>query len=258
MDLTDFFNQISYLWNLLLINLKGFRNTILILLIPMLIGYTLLIIHALYTEGKKFTITFFGGFLIYGIIRELIVSNTAPTYQFSSFAPIFRIINIPIAIGWTFACYISFWFSKWIIIQLTEKNTSLIKSYISFMSAIFVWFITFAIEYTGSRMGWWNYNPAIPAGHIQIFGVYLFLLAGWGMTIFGFLLPFQLIYYADQIQISRKSQILSFTVIPAVYFGITFGNYLILYSSPLTYVILIIAWLPPISYLVVKWLRRRK
>ncbi|MHA1301634.1 MAG: hypothetical protein ACTSO9_19615, partial [Candidatus Helarchaeota archaeon] len=246
-------DPLLYLWNSLILLIQNQVNTIQVLLFPMLIAYTLLVIHGIYFEGKKFALAFFGGFLVYGIIREFIVRNTASPYSFGNLAPIFQIINLPIAIGWSFACYLSYWFAKWIVELITDNtNTPGKKFRISIVASMFVWFITFAIEYTGSRMGWWHYNPAIPPGHLQIFGVYLFLFGGWGITMFAFLLPFQLNYYADEIGIAKKERILSLFLIPSLYAGITIGNYLILYDAMITYIVFLLQGIPLGIFLAIK------
>ncbi|MHA1378214.1 MAG: hypothetical protein ACTSRG_07515 [Candidatus Helarchaeota archaeon] len=252
-------DPLLYFWNSLLLFLRSGINTIQVLIVPMLVLYILLIIHGVYTEGKRFALAFFGGFILYGVIREIIVKYTASPYAFGNLAPIFQIINLPIAIGWNFACYLSYWFAKWVV-KLTIDSHETIKSQlqISIVASMFVWFITFSIEYTGSRMGWWNYNPAIPSGHLQIWGVYAFLFGGWAMTVFCFLIPFQLNFYSDEIGISKKNRLLSLLLIPASYFGIMVGNYLILYDAMLTYIILIVIWAPIIPYFAVKWYLDRK
>lgn len=225
--------------------------TIAILLVPMIICYVLLIVHSLYTEGNKFTITFFGGFLLFGIIREIIVRYSYSAYSFD-FIPIFQIINIPIAIGWTFAAYISFWFGRWIFQNFSEKKNSFNSFLISCISGLVVILITFAIEYTGPRMGWWSYNNQIDPNQPKFFGVYLFLLFGWSGTIIAFLFPFQFNFYSKELKISKWGQFASLIAIPFFFIALVIGNYILLNYSfmDIAYInIPWILWIPIVIYL---------
>lgn len=219
----------------------------------MLICYILLILHALYTEGKKFTISFFGGFLLFGIVRELIVRFTFSPYNFSAFNPIFQIINIPITIGWTFATYISFWFGRWIVQNFSEKRNSFNIFLVSCISALFVWFIVFAIEYTGPRIGWWSFNPQIDPSQPKFFGVYVFLFFGWAGTVLAFLWPFQLNFYSKELNLSKRNRFISLAIIPSFYLSLVIGNYNILHSSIGIIVGMIIYWISTIPVAIYFW-----
>jgi len=233
--------------------------TIVILLIPMLLCYVLLIAHALYTEGKKFTIAFFGGLLLFGIMREMVVRFSFTPYSFNAFIPIFQIINVPIAIGWTFATYISFWFGRWIFQNFSEKKNSFNLFLISCISGLVVMLIVFAIEYTAPRMGWWSYNPQIDPTQPKIFGIYLFLFFGWSGTVIAFLFPFQFNFYSKELKMSKRNQYASLIVIPFFFIALVIGNYLLLNHSIINLAYLIIPWIlwvPIIIYLL--WRKKTK
>ncbi len=226
--------------------------TILILLIPMAICYVLLIIHALYTEGKKFTIAFFGGFLIYAILREFLLKISYSPYSFSSFIPVFQIINIPIAIGWSFTAYISYWFAKWVFRIYTREKSGYHFFLISCISVVITWLIVFAIEFTAPRMGWWNFNSEFLVNQLTILDVYIFLFLGWGGTVLCFLFPFQIMFYRKKAHVPKKEQIASLIFLPLFYFFLVLGNYILMtYTFDLTiYIILILAWLLPVPVIL--------
>ena len=229
-----------------------------ILLIPMLICYVLLIFHALCTEGKKFTVVFFGGLLIFGIVREIIVRLFFNPYNFGAFIPMFQRINIPIAIGWTFATYISYWFGRWIFNNFSEDKTPFYLFIISCISGLFVFLIVFAIEYTAPRMGWWSYNPNIDPNQPKIFGVYLFLFFGWASTVIVFLFPFQLNFYSQELDLSKRAQFSSLIIIPIYFISLVIGNYFLLNYSIIIIVyisLLWLLWIPVIIYL--SWRKKK-
>lgn len=187
---------------------------------------------------------FFGGFLLFGIIRELIVRFTFSPYTFEAFNPIFQLINIPVAIGWAFAGYISYWFCRWIFLQFNVEKTAFNNFLIACCTAAFVSLIVFAIEFTAPRMGWWSYNPQIDPIQPNIFGVYLFLFMGWSGTILAFLIPFQLNYHAKEFKISKKLRLSSLFIIPAFYISLVTGNYFLLTESLISFYIFFFFWIP--------------
>ena len=94
----------------------------LVFVISVAIAFTLLIYHSILTNGKKYTIVFFGGGFIFGFVREWYMATFAETYAFPQMP--LQILGVPIfiPIGWVFAFYLGAEFTKRLIIPKSKEG----------------------------------------------------------------------------------------------------------------------------------------
>ena len=141
-------------------------------LYPAIIGFVLLVIHSGFTRGTRFTLIYFGGGFIFGMIREYFYVNFKQIYDYSGLA--IKIFGIPpvIPLGWMFTFYIGLCFAERMMgTTCAEIETALYQTdqagakviweqkLIPMMIgvAIFTGIVCYSIESCAINLGWWEF-----------------------------------------------------------------------------------------------------
>jgi hypothetical protein len=203
---------------------------LLTLLVPMLVAWPLQIVHCVLDRGARAAAKWFGFALLFAVVRELLIENTAPVYRLPTGLALPQFI--PVAIGWTFAIYVGEMIGGAFTKGRTRDKLPFIlpESMKASISAAVVTCLAFSMEAVAVGAGWWSWVPAVSQNrwmlHLGFTEMPAFVLLGWAGN--GFVYPFVFDFLNDPRR-ARQYGAARFLVLllPAFLFTlIVWGNWL--------------------------------
>lgn len=176
-----------------------------ILIIPLGILLALEIYHLARRKGWDFPLFFFGGALLFGIIRGNVVGlislvyGMPRPYGFSQPGLRLGFTSLVEPFGWAFALYGSWFLAEGILRKVKAWRGEVLP--VAFLATLIMGAFSYAVEATATPMGWWHWR-IMDVGDLFFYAVPVVGIMDWASVGPDFLLPF-LLLQLPQVKKSR-------------------------------------------------------
>lgn len=176
-----------------------------ILIVPLGILLALEIYHLARRKGWDFPLFFFGGALLFGIIRGNIVGLISHAwgmprpYSFSQPGLRLGFTSLVEPFGWAFALYGSWFLAEGILRKVKAWRGEVLP--VAFVATLIMGGFSYAVEASATPMGWWHWL-IMDVGDLFFYAVPVVGIMDWASVGLDFLLPF-LLMQLPQVKQSR-------------------------------------------------------